>query len=277
MSSKSLTKAVIMARGLGTRMRKANEAASGLSSEQQQAASAGVKALIPTGSGRPFLDYVLTCLADTGFESVCLIIGPEHEQLREYYSVTVRPKRLKIHFAIQPEALGTANAIASAQTFAGEDDFLALNSDNYYPMEALQAAQTLGEMGLVGFDEDALLAGSNIPPERLRGFAAVQIDRNGYLSQIIEKPSEEDLAQLTRPLTISMNCWRFGPRIFEACGAIPVSPRGEFEITDAVRYCMTNLNCRFKVATVHAPVLDLSYQTDIYPVTQMLASRRVSI
>lgn len=277
MRTKSLTKAVIMARGLGTRMRKADEAASGLSNDQQQAASAGVKALIPTGSGRPFLDYVLTCLADAGFESVCLVIGPEHQQLREYYSITVRPKRLKIDFAIQPEALGTANAIAAAQTFAGEDDFLALNSDNYYPMEALLAAQAFDGMGLVGFDEDALLAGSNIPPERLRGFAAVQIDSSGCLLQIIEKPSEDVLAQLPRPLIISMNCWRFGPRIFEACRSIPVSPRGEFEITDAVRYCMTSLNCRFKVATVHAPVLDLSYQTDIYPVTQMLASRRVSI
>ena len=65
--------------------------------------------------------------------------------------------------------------------------------------------------------------------------------------------------------------------IFQACRAIPVSPRGEYEITDAVRYCCTDLNCRFKAVKVHAPVLDLSYRSDITPVTQMLALRKVSI
>ncbi|HQY88730.1 MAG TPA: hypothetical protein PK402_08725, partial [Tepidisphaeraceae bacterium] len=67
-----LKKAVILAAGLGTRMRQASEAgtqAGTLTSEQAKMAASGVKALIPigvNGSNRPFLDYVLTTLADVG-------------------------------------------------------------------------------------------------------------------------------------------------------------------------------------------------------------------
>ena len=56
-----VSKAVVMARGLGTRMK----AASGeveLTAEQANAAASGAKAMMPLG-GRPFLDHVLTNLA----------------------------------------------------------------------------------------------------------------------------------------------------------------------------------------------------------------------
>ena len=68
-------KAVVMARGLGTRMRKADVAAP-LDRHQAEIANAGVKAMIPIG--RPFLDYVLSGLADAGYSDACVVIGPEH-------------------------------------------------------------------------------------------------------------------------------------------------------------------------------------------------------
>ena len=67
-------KAVIMARGLGSRMRRASEGVE-LTAEQQRAADAGVKAMISL-DGRPFLDYVISALADAGFPEICLVIGP---------------------------------------------------------------------------------------------------------------------------------------------------------------------------------------------------------
>ncbi|GAE76472.1 UTP-glucose-1-phosphate uridylyltransferase [Cutibacterium acnes JCM 18918] len=66
-------KVVIMARGLGTRMRKSVEGVS-LTADQAAAASAGVKAMISLDD-RPFLDYVISALADAGFDEFCLVIG----------------------------------------------------------------------------------------------------------------------------------------------------------------------------------------------------------
>jgi UTP-glucose-1-phosphate uridylyltransferase len=97
--------------------------------------------MIPIGDGpdgRPFIDYLLSSLADAGFTDVCLVIGPEHTHVRERYERETIPSRLRIHFAIQERALGTANAVLSAELFAENDSFVVINSDNYYPREALE-------------------------------------------------------------------------------------------------------------------------------------------
>src|SRR5690554_1780079 len=93
------TKAVILARGLGSRMRKEADGVE-LSDEQSKAASAGVKAMISVG--RPFLDHVMSALADAGFTQVCLVIGPEHDMIRDYYD-NIDKSRLSISYAIQEE------------------------------------------------------------------------------------------------------------------------------------------------------------------------------
>ena len=122
------TKVVILARGLGTRMRKADDKAR-LEGHQEAVAARGIKAMIPIG--RPFLDYVLTEVADAGFTDVCLVIGPEHQAVRDHYEREMVPSRVRVRFAVQERALGTANAVLSAEEFAAGDTFVVLNSDNY--------------------------------------------------------------------------------------------------------------------------------------------------
>jgi glucose-1-phosphate thymidylyltransferase len=123
------------------------------------------------------------------------------------------------------------------------------------------------------FERDAMLAGSNVPGERIKRFAVAKIDDRGCLQEIIEKPDDATLAALPRPIWLSMNCWRFGPSIFAACRAIRPSPRGEFEIPDAVQYAMRTLGETFRAITVRAPVLDLTSRGDIAPVAAILAGR----
>ena len=109
------TRAVILARGLGTRMRKADDHAT-LDAAQAAAADSGVKGMIPIG--RPFMDFLISALADAGFTHVCLVIGPEHRAAREYYEHDVAPTRVRIAFAVQEKPLGTADAVLAAETFA---------------------------------------------------------------------------------------------------------------------------------------------------------------
>ncbi|MGH7485528.1 MAG: nucleotidyltransferase family protein, partial [Steroidobacteraceae bacterium] len=91
------TKLVVLARGLGTRMRTASPG-DALDDDQRSAADAGLKAMISID--RPFLDYALSAYADAGLREVCLVVGPEHDAIRDYYS-SVRTNRLSISFAIQ--------------------------------------------------------------------------------------------------------------------------------------------------------------------------------
>jgi dTDP-glucose pyrophosphorylase len=273
MANVQTDKVVILARGLGTRMRRQEEPVA-LDGQQQTVASTGVKALIPVG--RPFLDYVLSVLAEVGYRRVCLVVAPDSDALRDYYGRQVRPQRLRIDFAVQVEPRGTADAVAAAEAFVGGDSFLMVNSDNYYPAEALSGLRDGDTSATALFEKDAMLAGSNIAPERLRQFAVGRIDESGTLERIVEKPDEATLAAMPRPLWLSMNCWRFRPSIFEACRNIRPSARGEFEVTDAVQYSIDVLGERFRVVPVRAAVLDLTSRKDIAPVAAHLADLEVS-
>ena len=261
-----MDKIVVLARGLGTRMRR-NDSNPAIDGSQAAAADAGIKALIPIG--RPFLDYVLSAAADAGYRHACLVIGPEHSAVRDYYS-QVDAERLDFTFAYQIEPRGTADAVASAEEFAAGDPFAVINSDNYYPAEALRALREQSGSAVALFERDALLQGGNIPEERIKRFSVAKLDAQGRLERILEKPDEAALAALPTPLLVNMNCWRFGPSMFDACRAIKPSPRGELEIPDAVHHAIGVLNDPFAAVKMRAAVLDLTSREDIASVASFL-------
>lgn len=230
-------KAVVMARGLGSRMKK--DADASLTPDQAAAAASGAKAMMPLG-GRPFLDHSLSRLADAGLTEVCLVIGPEHTGVRDYYD-SLDLERLEIFHAVQDEPNGTADAVASAEWFAGADQVVVINGDNLYPTEALAA-----------------LAAS------------------GALVEIVEKPTPEQLAALGEDRLVSMNCWLFTPAVFDACREIMPSARGELEIVDAVRLLVSDGE-RFAVLPSSEGVLDLSSRGDVASVASLLADSEVRL
>lgn len=246
-----------------------DDAGAELDPEQARAADHGVKGMIPVG--RPFLDYVLSALGDAGITDVCLVIGPEHGAVRERYTSGVRLSRLRIQFAVQEEPCGTAGAVAAARDVTGDSPFLTLNADNYYPADALRLLAQVDGAGLVGFERDGLLAGSNIPPDRLRRFALVDTDDDGYLRGIIEKPDDVTYDRLIARSLISMNLWAFTPTIFDACARVTPSARGEYELQDAVGIARNELGERFRVMRFSGGVLDLSTRGDVATVAARLA------
>ncbi|BDY01156.1 nucleotidyltransferase family protein [Cutibacterium avidum] len=266
-------KAVIMARGLGTRMRKAAVGVS-LTAEQASAAQAGVKAMISL-DGRPFLDYVISSLADAGFDQFCLVIGPEHDLIRNYYD-SCEKSRVEITYAIQEQPLGTADAVAAAEDFAGDDRVLVVNSDNFYPEDAVARLREVPASATLGFTKRAMIDQSNIDPERIRAFALLDSDDSGQLTDIIEKPAPEVVDAAGETALVSMNCFLLTPRIFEACRSIEKSARGEYEIVDAVRW-MVEQGERFAVVPVEAGVLDMSNRGDIASVVDALGGREVKL
>jgi len=271
--ARSVTKVVILAAGMGTRMRR-NRNASQLSDEQQRVARTGVKALIPVG--RPFLDYLLHRAANAGLVHICLVVGPDHESLRRYYGEVPR-QRVNVEFALQREPLGTADALAAAQRFVGEDDFVALNSDNCYPTQALCQLRAGQDPAVIGFDREALSVSSGLTAERIARFALLESDEVGDLRCVVEKPPLDRVRRMTPPILVGMNCWRFAPSIFESCRQIDKSARGEYEIPDAVNHSIRELGVRYRVFASPGPVLDLSSQQDISTVQRSLRDEEVEL
>jgi dTDP-glucose pyrophosphorylase len=260
-------RAIVLARGLGTRMR-APDPESVLTEEQRRAADAGLKAMMPM-NGRPFLDFVLGALADADIRRVALVVAPEHESVAHYYEEASPPSRLHLDYVVQEEALGTANAVLAAESWTSGEPFLSVNADNLYPVRTLRDLASLEEPGLPVFDSEELSRSSNVPRDRLRAFAVVDVDERGYLAAIVEKPSGA-IAAVNRAPLVSMNCWRFDSRIFDACRDVPRSARGEFELPEAVGLAIRR-GVRFRAIPSGGPVLDLSRRADAADVARRLA------
>ena len=276
-------KAVLLARGLGSRMKRDGGAAA-LSDDQARAAAAGAKGMMPIPSTtssagapmRPFLDYVLSALADAGCTQVCFVVAPDHATIRDYYEGPGRSSRLRIDYAVQPIADGTARAVQSAQYFAGNDPFLVLNSDNLYPVAVLRALVELNGPGLPAFERDTLVQDSGFPADRVASFAALEVDANGHLLRIVEKPGREYYDAAGPRALVSMNVWRFDRRIFEACRDVPISSRNEYELPEAVGLAVTR-GVTFQTIPARGAVLDLSRRSDIALVSERLAGVEVRL
>lgn len=263
-------RAVVLARGLGTRMRRGDDTAR-LDAGQAAAADAGAKAMMPVG--RPLLEHLLSALADAGIEEVVLVIAPGHDPIRAHFA-THPPRRLRLVFAVQPQARGTADAVRSARAATGDESFVVVNGDTWYPPEAIRAVAAAPAPALGAFDGEALVRLGNIPAERLLAFALCDVAADGSLREIVEKPGPEHaLARAARRI-VSMNLWHLPPAVFAVLERLQPSVRGELELLDAVRLLVRS-GARVLAVPLACGLLDLSSRADVATVTARLAGRTV--
>jgi glucose-1-phosphate thymidylyltransferase len=96
------------------------------------------------------------------------------------------------------------------------------------------------------------------------------VDRDGYLTRIVEKPGREYFDAAGPHALVSMNVWRFDRRIFDACRDVPLSARGEYELPEAVGLAVQR-GVKFKTFRAAGAVLDLSRRSDVALVSARLA------
>lgn len=278
------TTAVILARGLGSRMRAVGDGggADTLDAAQRAAADAGAKGLMPV-AGRPLLDHVLEALQAGGVRAVVFVVSPGETQLRARYGAGAGWPGLDVRFAEQAEPRGTADALHSARAvFAdpavaprdahGRAHFLMLNADNLYPVESVAALVALDGPGLIAYEAEALVAQSNIDRARVLQFALLDIGANEVLRGLVEKPDADHPLARASEHWVSMNLWRFTSDIFDDCAAVTPSPRGELELADAIHLAIARGE-RFRVIRQRAGVLDLSRRSDVAAVEALLRAR----
>ena len=260
-------RALVLARGAGTRMQSADGSAR-LTAEQEGAAASGQKAFMPI-AGRPFLGYVIDALTAAGVQEIGLVVADHHVELGPSGHLSNSVHTLTL--VVQSRALGTADAVWSARDWAAGEPFLVLNGDNLYPSAAVGAVASADGPALAGFDRDDLVATSNISRERINAFAVLERDAHGNLQRIVEKPSAAVLDAMPAPVLVSMNLWKFDARIFDACRDVTPSARGELELPAAVMLARRR-GVSFEVVPSVGPVLDLSSRGDIAAVARRLGA-----
>lgn len=273
---------VILAGGISSRMKKSASAAQGLEQSLVKDAVAKSKSMIGVGiEQRPFLDYLLYNVREAGYRNVVLLIGQNDATLREYYGGKTRPKILSsmnISFVIQPipegrsKPLGTADALLrslEARPDWTSKQFTVCNSDNLYTVETLKLLLDSPERNaLIDYDFDGL----RFPRERIFQFAVLKIDADGYVTDILEKPSEEQLQEAGHHPGVSMNIFRFSyDDILLYLKQVPLHPeRSEKELPEAVRMMVRDTPHTVKAYRRSEYVPDLTTVDDIPQVRQYL-------
>jgi dTDP-glucose pyrophosphorylase len=122
-----------------------------------------------------------------------------------------------------------------------------------------------------------LVREGNIPAERIARYALLDVDPEGYLRRIVEKPDEATARALGADAPVSMNVWLLTPVLLEACRRVTPSPRGELELPNAVQLAIDELGVRVRAIPVRAAVLDLSQRGDIPAVAERLRGTPVRL
>lgn len=161
--------AIILAGGLGTRLRK-------LHPDRP-------KALVPV-AGRPFLDWQFEWLRRQGTGSIHLILGHMAEAVQDWVAEQDLGD-LQVSSSVEPTPMGTAGAIKFARASVDSDPFLVLNGDSLMPrlvLADLVAAQQSRTAGVT-------IAVTRI--ERAGRYGTVEFDASGQLTAFREKAARE--------------------------------------------------------------------------------------
>lgn len=238
---------VIMAGGASSRMKKSLDKTK-LDKSVKKAALKLHKSLVPLGEkGKPLLHYLLRNAARAGYASVYLITSEENQGFKDFLGKSNGQDGLNIHFAIQyvpdkrEKPLGTADALLQCleqHPKLQEIPFTVCNGDNLYSVDALYDLRKDREAPHATIAYSG--SGLGFTNERLAKFAVMDISSDGYLKQIVEKPSLDEMEKYRDPsgeLRISMNVFSFsGDEIFPYIKNCPVNPmRDEKELPEAVR------------------------------------------
>ncbi len=213
-------KAVILAAGKGTRMKE-------LTKELP-------KPMLEV-EGKPILQHIVEGVAAAGVREICVITGWQSETIEEFFGDGSR-FGVRIGYARQEVQDGTGKAPELAKDFVGEDDFLLTYGDILVKPETYAAM--CGKFAGGGYDALLTVTGS----EDVTQGGLIFFDEDFTLTRLVEKPSAEQVEQLRKegwlkpgaPAWYNAGIYIFRPGLFDFTARLEKSPRGEYELTDAL-------------------------------------------
>ncbi len=275
---------IIMAGGASSRMKR-SLGKSKLSESKKKLAQSVHKSLIPLGiEQKPLIFHLISNAVAAGYSNIYLITSPENHAFQEYIGKDKSNNTYaggQVHFVIQdtPEdrvkPLGTADAVEQALNQYPElqnQTFTICNGDNLYSCDAFKQLRKERKTpnALISYARSAL----NYSDERLVSFAVMDIDSQGYLKALVEKPNPETIEKYrdhTGEIRVSMNIFSFvGKQLYPYLKNCPIHPeRNEKELPEAIRLLNEKEPNQIVCFGVNENILDLTSADDIASFDQL--------
>ncbi len=198
--------------------------AAGKGSRLQHITLTRSKAMLPI-LGKPIVERVMEDLAMNGVNDFILVVSPDDHYITHYFR---RESEIQgeVRFVYQPKRLGMADALCCAAPLV-TGDFILSACDNL--VSAHHVARMLDAWRSVPHPT-AILTLMSVEPDRFGSVGIVEME-GAWVKRIVEKPRPEDA-----PSNISsLPLYCFTPRILDYLPEVPRSPRGEYELQDAIQ------------------------------------------
>jgi dTDP-glucose pyrophosphorylase len=202
-----IDRAVVLAAGRGTRMRE-------LTNDVP-------KPMIEV-RGKPVLQHIVEGLRDAGIGDCLIVVGYRADAVQDFFGDGSR-YNVAIQYTTQTVQDGTGRVVELARDFTGDSPFILSYGDilispvNYKRVVDLPS------------DVEAIITVTR--GEDVSKGGAVFVNDQMELVDLREKPKP---GELTSPW-YNAGLYAFRPSIFEFIARLKPSPRGEYELTDAIR------------------------------------------
>jgi bifunctional UDP-N-acetylglucosamine pyrophosphorylase/glucosamine-1-phosphate N-acetyltransferase len=182
------------------------------------------KAMVPI-LGRPIIERVMETLVQNGVRDFILVISREdgevgtHFRDNSYLDVDIK-------FVVQNERLGMANALSLAAPYI-TGPFIVSACDNLTPPEHVSQMLSLHRTQ----NNYATLSLMEIAPDLVGRTGVVETNDENQIVRIVEKPAPEEA-----PSNIaSLPLYVFSRKLLDYLPEVKLSPRGEYELQDAIQ------------------------------------------
>jgi dTDP-glucose pyrophosphorylase len=202
-----IDKAVLLAAGRGTRMREM---------------TADLPKPMLEVRGKPVLQHIVEGLRDAGVAHFLIIVGYRADAVQNFFGDGARYK-IDIQYATQVTQDGTGRVVELAKNFVSNTPFVLGYGD------ILVAPENYKRIVDLAIEVEAIVSVTR--GEDVSKGGAVFVNARMELVDLREKPKP---GEPTSPW-YNAGLYAFRPSIFDFTAKLKPSPRGEYELTDAIR------------------------------------------
>lgn len=183
------------------------------------------KQLIPIAN-KPILFYIIDSLIESNMLDIGILISQKEDIYKEALNLYDKKDRVKITFIRQENPIGIANAVVSSRKFIEDEKFVMILGDNMYQLRLSDFSE-----GFISQKYNCKILLKEVENPSQFGVANIS---DGKIIDLVEKPNNP-------PTNLAITgIYAFDSNIFKACESIKPSWRGEYEITDAIKWLLDN-------------------------------------